>query len=194
LLLAMAQLRENDGQAGPRIITVTGLKRSGKTTVAAALIAELKRRGHRVGSIKSTHHAALAIDLAGTDTRRHLEAGAEAVVALAAEETVLFQRPGPCRRIEDAMRLLPPGIQYVVCEGLPSNFVPLHVVLCLLALKDYEEAIRVRGIAARSVIAISGIAAGTHREAAGLGAVPVLNALDPGELRRLADLVVDATA
>ena len=57
---------------------MVGKKKSGKTTVIVALVAELVRRGHRVGTIKHGHH--FDLDTEGTDSRRHRDAGAERVV------------------------------------------------------------------------------------------------------------------
>jgi molybdopterin-guanine dinucleotide biosynthesis protein MobB len=194
----MAQRSANADPPMPRIVTVTGLKKSGKTTVVEALIAELRQRGLRVGSIKSMQHGTLALEPEATDTRRHLEAGAEAVVALTATETAVFARAAPLRSIEDALALLPRGLDLVICEGLLAGFEPRAVVLCLRAAEDFEEALRVRGIDRRAVLAVSGVAAGSKAAAAAAGqapdAIPVLDALDPEERRRLADRVLAVIA
>ena len=100
-------MRQDDGL--PPIITVAGLKKSGKTTVASALIRELRARGFRVGSVKTIRHHPLTLDASGADTRRHAEAGAEFTVVLLDEELAYFEtreaRPG----LEDAARLVRAG-------------------------------------------------------------------------------------
>ncbi|MEO1748481.1 MAG: molybdopterin-guanine dinucleotide biosynthesis protein B, partial [Pseudomonadota bacterium] len=58
----------------PRI-GIVGWKNSGKTTLVAALIAELTGRGLVVASVKSAHHA-FQIDNPKTDSGKHAKAGA----------------------------------------------------------------------------------------------------------------------
>jgi molybdopterin-guanine dinucleotide biosynthesis protein B len=62
------------------LITVIGKSRAGKTTLLEKLIAELKRRGYRVGTIKHHSHYGFEIDHEGKDSWRHARAGSEHVV------------------------------------------------------------------------------------------------------------------
>ena len=48
--------RERHGRPPPAVCII-GKKNSGKTTLVVALLAELRRRGLRVASIKHGHHA-----------------------------------------------------------------------------------------------------------------------------------------
>ena len=73
----------------PRIVAVVGGKHSGKTTVIEHLIAELKRRSHHVATIKEMIRTA-TLDTPATETDRYTRAGAEVVVAVPQEETVVF--------------------------------------------------------------------------------------------------------
>ena len=61
------------------IVSVVGKSGSGKTTLLEGLIRELKRRGHRVGTIKHDAHS-FEIDRPGKDTWRHAQAGSDHVV------------------------------------------------------------------------------------------------------------------
>jgi molybdopterin-guanine dinucleotide biosynthesis protein B len=56
------------------IISIVGKSHSGKTTLLESLIAELKRRGHKVAMIKHSHHAD-DLDTASKDTWRFTKAG-----------------------------------------------------------------------------------------------------------------------
>ncbi len=56
-----------------KILTVVGTKNTGKTTLVTMLVQELVKRGHKVGTIKHTHHD---FDLEGKDTWKHRKAGA----------------------------------------------------------------------------------------------------------------------
>jgi hypothetical protein len=95
------------------------------------------------------------------DTRRHLAAGAEAVLAFAADEEAVFARrsaDGPRDRLQ---HWLPPGIDWVVCEGGLEGVPADRVVLCL---------------------ARPGVVAGAGPTLP--IAVPLLDARDPGDLAR----------
>jgi molybdopterin-guanine dinucleotide biosynthesis protein MobB len=173
----------------PSFVTIAGLKRSGKTTVAAALIAELAHRGLRVASVKSMRHGAVDLEPEGADTRRHLAAGAEAALAFAADEEAVFARRSPGGPRDRLERWLPPGVDWVVCEGLLEGIAADRVVLCLERVGDLAEALAVRGLDARVLVAVSGIAAGAPCAGAPLPA-PLLDARDPAELERLVDLVL----
>jgi molybdopterin-guanine dinucleotide biosynthesis protein MobB len=177
----------------PRVVTVTGLRGSGKTTVVEALLRELTRRGLRACSIKSTSHDCVTIQPEAVDTRRHLAAGAEIAVAISATETAVFLRGTPVPAREIIGRLLPPDIDWIVCEGAAAELAPAPVILCLARFEDYEEAVRIREVAESRILAISGAAAASPdagRIHPGAAASPVLNVLDPQEARRLADIVM----
>jgi len=62
----------------PTIIGVVGWKNSGKTTLTAALVTELTRRGYCVSTVKHAH-IEFDIDHPGRDSYRHREAGAHEV-------------------------------------------------------------------------------------------------------------------
>ena len=63
----------------PPIISVVGKSNSGKTTLIEKIIVELKKRGHKIGIIKHTHHG-FAMDREGKDSWRHQKAGADTVM------------------------------------------------------------------------------------------------------------------
>lgn len=71
------------------IFGVTGWKNSGKTTLVTRLIAEFAHRGYRVNSIKHAHHA-FDIDVPGTDSFRHREAGATEVAIVSGTRWALM--------------------------------------------------------------------------------------------------------
>lgn len=189
----MAQDTEGEkatGRALPRIVTVTGLKKSGKTTVAAALIRELCARGLRVGSVKTIHHHPLGLDTPGTDTRRHAEAGAEFTVALLDGELAYFEprasRPG----LAEAARHFAPGVDWVVWEGMSDPGAGGAAVVCLRRFADLEQTLAERRVERRWIIAISGVVAGQPGTAGVPEGVKVLDATCAAGAAELADLVV----
>ena len=71
------------------IFGVTGWKNAGKTTLTTRLIGEFARRGYRVNSIKHAHHS-FDIDVPGTDSFRHREAGATEVAVVSGARWALM--------------------------------------------------------------------------------------------------------
>ncbi|OHD75356.1 MAG: molybdopterin-guanine dinucleotide biosynthesis protein B [Spirochaetes bacterium RBG_13_68_11] len=178
------------GQSLPRIITIAGLKKSGKTTVAAALIRELRARGFRVGSVKTIRHHPLSLDQSGADTRRHAEAGAEFTVTILDGELAYFEprasRPGLC----DAARLFPPGVDFVIWEGMADPEAGGGQVVCVRRMSELEQTLAERKVDRRSIIAISGVAAGAVKAADSPADFRVLDATKPADRAALADLVL----
>jgi molybdopterin-guanine dinucleotide biosynthesis protein MobB len=179
-----------DTQRLPRILTVAGLKKSGKTTVAAALIRELRARGFRVGSVKTIQHHPLNLDQAGSDTRRHAEAGAEFTVAILDGELAYFEprasRPG----LRDAARLFAPGVEYVVWEGMADRDAEGGQVVCVRRMSELDQTLAERRVDRRSIIAISGVAAGEDGAADAPAGLRFLDATRPEGIKELADLVL----
>ena len=78
----------------PFIVSVVGKKDSGKTTLTVALLAELRRRGRRVMSVKHGH--GFDLDREGADSWRHRhEGGAERVVVAGPGEMAVLGEWGP---------------------------------------------------------------------------------------------------
>ncbi len=110
--------------ATTRIISIVGRKDAGKTTLTVALAAELRRRGHRVMTIKHGHHPA-DVDRQGTDSWRHFHEGkAERVLLVTPGLRALFERSddeydpvGLARRYLD-------GAEIVLVEGYKRASLP----------------------------------------------------------------------
>jgi molybdopterin-guanine dinucleotide biosynthesis protein B len=74
------------------IVCVVGRSQVGKTTLLEKLIPELKRRGHRVATIKHHSHPGFEIDQPGKDTWRHAQAGSDHVVIAAPDKVASIRR------------------------------------------------------------------------------------------------------
>jgi molybdopterin-guanine dinucleotide biosynthesis adapter protein len=61
-------------------IGIVGRKNNGKTHLVVRLVAEFRRRGLTVSTIKHTHHHDVEPDAPGKDSFRHREAGAAEVL------------------------------------------------------------------------------------------------------------------
>jgi molybdopterin-guanine dinucleotide biosynthesis protein B len=70
-----------------KVFAVSGLHGTGKTTVMEHLVKELTSRGLNVGTIKDIHYEGFSMDKEGTNTWRHMQAGACMVAARGLRET-----------------------------------------------------------------------------------------------------------
>ncbi len=119
-------LRRAERHGAPPAVCIVGRKNSGKTTLAVALLAELRRRGLRVASIKHGHHA-FETDQPGRDSWRHFNEGeAEATIMAGEGKIALVMRmdgdPDPARLVRDfyAGR----GYDLVLIEGYKAGPFP----------------------------------------------------------------------
>ena len=74
------------------ILSIVGKSGSGKTSLLEKLIAELKRRGYRVATIKHHSHPGFEIDYPGKDTWRHAQAGSDLVIIAAPDKIASIRR------------------------------------------------------------------------------------------------------
>ncbi|NOR60424.1 MAG: molybdopterin synthase [Methanosarcinales archaeon] len=113
-----------------KIISVTGYKKSGKTALVERLVQKLAKRGS-VGTVK--HMPAHDLNPDGTDTRRHMDAGARAVLGVTHSGTAKFI---PGTDLGNALdELANSGMDYAVVEGFKDSRLP-KIVLGDLELPD----------------------------------------------------------
>jgi molybdopterin synthase catalytic subunit len=113
-----------------KIISVTGYKKSGKTTLVERLVQELAKRGS-VGTVK--HMPGHDLNPDGTDTRRYMDAGARAVMGVSHSGTAKFI---PGTDLGNALdELANSGMDYAVVEGFKDSRLP-KIVLGDLELPD----------------------------------------------------------
>ncbi len=162
----------------PKVIAVVGGKHAGKTTVIEHLIAEFKRRGYRVGTIKEMVRIP-TLDTPQKETDRYTQAGAEVIAAVPRAETVLFIKKRLC-----LSEILPffEGLDFVFLEGFDSEDAFCRVVAAKTALE-------VQGLMSENVLAVSGLIADLEceKEQVLLLGVPVFNVLT--QVTLLADLI-----
>ncbi len=103
------------------LMGIVGHKNAGKTTLTAALVTELTRRGLRVSTLKHTHHA-VDLETPGTDTHRHRTAGAQQVV-LATDRRLTLMEEAEAPGIAHLLTRLAP-CDVVLAEGWKAGRHP----------------------------------------------------------------------
>ncbi|MBI3399160.1 MAG: molybdopterin-guanine dinucleotide biosynthesis protein B [Deltaproteobacteria bacterium] len=117
------------------IVSIVGKSGSGKTTLLEKVVAELTKRGYKVGTIKHDVHG-FEIDCEGKDSWRHKRAGAT---------TVVLSGPGKIAVIKDVDKEWPPemlcfsfinGADIIITEGYKKAGYPkIEVVRKTKSLK-----------------------------------------------------------
>ena len=109
------------------IISVIGWHDAGKTTFIVRLVAELKRRGLRVATIKHSR-GHFEIDRPGTDTWRLAQAGSDVVVISGKHRMALMEQSADELSLSEIVARLPGDIDLVIAEGYKSLPTPKIVV------------------------------------------------------------------
>lgn len=162
----------------PKIVAVVGGKHSGKTTIIENLIKELKQRKYHVGAIKEMIRIP-TLDTPATETDRYTKAGAEAVVAVPRQETVIFvQKRLTLKEILPYIK----GLDYVFLEGFEKE----KALPKIIAAKTADEA---KEFFDGLTFAVSGLIVESKAEAKKAEALnfPLLNCIT--QIKQLADLV-----
>jgi molybdopterin-guanine dinucleotide biosynthesis adapter protein len=159
-----------------KVVAVVGDKHSGKTTVIESLLAELKRRGFRVGTIKEMVRIP-TLDTPQTETDRYTRAGAEIIAAVPREETVVFIKK---RLTPKEILKFFAGVDFAVLEGFETEEAYPKIVVAKTPqdTKNYLNS---------QAIAVSGILGDSKEKPKFLGEIPVLSAIV--EVKKIADLV-----
>lgn len=108
-----------------KIITIVGIRKSGKTSTVTALIEAIRRRGKKVGTCKTVFCPTFSMDKSTSNTMRHRRAGSELVCARAKfETTFLYPEALPLSKVLESYK----GCDYVLLEG--DYFAPVPRIVC----------------------------------------------------------------
>lgn len=113
--------------SAPPVICVVGAANAGKTTFLEKLIAELKKRGYRVGTIKH-HYGEFEIDCPGKDSWRHAQAGADAVCISAPQKMAVIKKVEREMTLDEITSFMN-DVDIVLAEGYKSENRPQIEVL-----------------------------------------------------------------
>jgi len=111
------------GPAMIPIVSIVGRSNSGKTTLIERLIAELIRRGCRVGTIKHNRHG-FEIDHEGKDSWRHRKAGAAVTVIASPTQVAVVEDAERDYGIAELAERYIRGVDLVISEGFKKNNLP----------------------------------------------------------------------
>ena len=107
----------------PPIISIVGKPKSGKTTLIERLIAELKKRGYQVATIKHSVHP-LDFDKPGKDSWRHIKAGSGATAVVSPGELILIDKQARQPDLNEIERLFGSGFDIILTEGFKQGRSP----------------------------------------------------------------------
>jgi molybdopterin-guanine dinucleotide biosynthesis protein MobB len=96
---------------------------TGKTTLLEKVIAELKRRGYRVGALKHDAHR-FDIDHPGKDSYRLAAAGADTTVITSPEKTAVVKRHARALPVEEIVAAFFSDMDIVLTEGFRRSGLP----------------------------------------------------------------------
>ncbi|MBI5656564.1 MAG: molybdopterin-guanine dinucleotide biosynthesis protein B, partial [Geobacter sp.] len=105
------------------VVSFVAKSGTGKTTLLEKVIAELKRRGHRVGAIKHDAHR-FDIDHPGKDSHRLTAAGADTMLITSPEKLALIKRHQEQPAIEELLATYCADLDIVLTEGFKRSSLP----------------------------------------------------------------------
>ncbi|HIP95941.1 MAG TPA: molybdopterin-guanine dinucleotide biosynthesis protein B [Anaerolineae bacterium] len=104
------------------VVCIVGESGVGKTTFLEKLIAELKRRGYRVGTIKHHIHD-FEVDRPGKDSWRHARAGSDVVVIASPYKLSLIERLEREPTLDEVAARIT-GVDIILAEGYKHSDKP----------------------------------------------------------------------
>jgi molybdopterin-guanine dinucleotide biosynthesis protein B len=110
------------------LVTVVGKSKSGKTSLLEKLIAELTRRGYRVGTIKHHAHSGFEIDREGKDSWRHARAGSQHVV-IASPDRIASYRSLEHELSLDEIASTMDDVDIILAEGFTQAGKPTILIV-----------------------------------------------------------------
>jgi molybdopterin-guanine dinucleotide biosynthesis protein MobB len=105
------------------IVSFVGKKKSGKTTVVAGVLKELRGRGYRVAVIKHDTHG-FEIDVPGTDSFRFREIGAEVVGISSPDKYVWLNTVTEEPELMELARQIREPVDLIITEGFKKQDAP----------------------------------------------------------------------
>jgi len=100
-------------------VSLAGYSNSGKTTVMASLIQNIKQRGYRVAAVKHAHHG-YTTDSPGTDSWQYAQAGADQVVVAGPESLTIHEFFQDEKSLQDVLNKID-NVDIILVEGFKNQ-------------------------------------------------------------------------
>ncbi len=108
----------------PPIVSIVAKSGTGKTTLLEKLIAEMKRRGFRVGAIKHDAHS-FSIDHEGKDSWRLTQAGADTMLITSPAKMAMVKQYGGSEPVlAETVATYCRDVDIVLTEGFKRSSMP----------------------------------------------------------------------
>ena len=98
------------------LIHIVGRQNNGKTTLIVALIAELKKRNIKVGTLKHSSHSH-ELDKPGKDSFLHRQAGADPAAVVTNNMMAVYMPVDPNKDPVEKLKPLYKGCDLIILEG-----------------------------------------------------------------------------
>lgn len=105
------------------VVSIVGKSGSGKTALTESLIAEFKKRGYRVATVKHSP-GGIEIDKPEKDSWKFAQAGSDAVVISSPDKLVLVKSVDHDSNIEEILRVIGSDFDLVLVEGFKKGKAP----------------------------------------------------------------------
>lgn len=106
----------------PAVVAFVGCSGSGKTTLLLKLIPVLRARQMRVAMVKHSSHRGLETDIAGSDSRRFWDAGADEVALVTPDRFAHTRRVATEVRLDEVLSVVG-SVDLVLLEGFKRSDV-----------------------------------------------------------------------
>ncbi len=106
-----------------KVVAFVAKSNTGKTTLLEKVIAELKRRGYKVGAIKHDAHS-FNIDHPGKDSHRLTTAGADTMLITSPEKLALIKKHESSPPLEELIPTYFSDMDIVLTEGFKMSSLP----------------------------------------------------------------------
>ena len=100
---------------------------TGKTTLLELVVAEMSRRGHRVGAVKHDAHR-IELDTEGKDSWRLREAGAASTMLMGRNQLAWFGADDAGPSLHQVASLFFSDVDIILVEGFRSAELPVIIV------------------------------------------------------------------
>lgn len=111
------------GKGAGKAVSFVAKSGTGKTTLLEKVIAELKRRGYRIGAIKHDAHR-FDIDHPGKDSYRITAAGADTMLISSPEKLALVKRHDATPPIHELIETYFRDVDIILTEGFKKSNLP----------------------------------------------------------------------